>query len=123
MTKCVYVGFRCHLGQWQNVEIKLIITHHRRRVECGADKGGVFDTVLLDRAAETGSVGGLSVYVGDSASDLAALTAADVGIVIGRNALLRRICDAAGLRVLPLTAGEHKAVRPSRLAGTLACAS
>ena len=29
-----------------------------RRVECGADKGGVFDTVLLERAAETGAVGG-----------------------------------------------------------------
>jgi len=30
-------------------------------VECGADKGGVFDTVLLDRAAETGAVGGMQV--------------------------------------------------------------
>ena len=79
----------------------------RRRVECAADKGGVFDTVLLDRAAETGPVGGLSVYIGDSASDLAALTAADVGIVVGSNALLRRICDAAGLRLLPLIAGEQ----------------
>ena len=78
-----------------------------RRVECAADKGAVFDTVLLDHAAETGSVGGLSVFVGDSASDLAALTAADVGIVIGRNALLRRICAAAGLRVLPLTTGQR----------------
>jgi hypothetical protein len=76
-------------------------------VECGADKGGVFDTVLLERAAETGAVGGLSVYVGDSASDLAALTAADVGVVVGRNALLRRICANAGLRLLPLTAGER----------------
>ena len=83
-----------------------------RRVECGADKGGVFDTVLLDRAAETGAVGGLSVYVGDSASDLAPLTAADVGIVIGRNALLRRICAAAGLRSLPLSAGQCSCSQP-----------
>ena len=79
----------------------------RRRVESAADKGGVFDTVLLDRAAETGAIGGLSVYIGDSASDLAALTAADVGIVVGGNALLLRICNAAGLRLLPLTAGER----------------
>ena len=90
----------------------MLTAYHRRRVECGADKGGVFDTVLLDRAAETGTVGGLSVYVGDSASDLTALTAADVGIVIGRNALLRRICAAAGLQILPLTAGERSAVGP-----------
>ena len=76
-------------------------------MECAADKGGVFDTVLLDRAAETGAVGGLSVYVGDSASDLAALTAADVGIVVGNNVLLRRVCAAAGLRLLPLSAGER----------------
>jgi len=94
-------------------------THVCRRLECGADKGAVFDTVLLDRAAETGAVGGLSVFIGDSASDLAALTAADVGIIIGRNALLRRICAAAGLRILPLSVGQCSCSPPSKRHDTL----
>jgi len=49
---------------------------------------------------------GLSVYVGDSRSDLAPLVAADVGIVVGTNALLRRVAAAAGLQILPLVSGE-----------------
>lgn len=47
---------------------------------------------------------GLSVYVGDSPSDLAPLLAADLGIVVGRNALLRRAAAAAGVRMRPLLA-------------------
>ena len=40
--------------------------------------------------------------------------AADVGIVVGRNALLRRICAAADLRILPLSAGQCSCSLPTR---------
>lgn len=46
------------------------------------------------------------MYVGDSPSDLAPLTAADVGIVVGANPLLRTVAAAAGLALHPLVAGE-----------------
>ena len=46
------------------------------------------------------------VYVGDSMSDLAALACADIGIVVGTNALLRRVAAAAGLSLRPLHEGD-----------------
>jgi phosphoserine phosphatase len=49
---------------------------------------------------------GLSVYVGDSPSDLAPLTAADIGIVVGASSLLRSVAAAAGIEMHPLVAGE-----------------
>lgn len=52
-----------------------------------------------------GTVQSLSVYVGDSMSDLAPLLAADVGIVVGQNKLLRRVATAAGITLRPLVAG------------------
>lgn len=76
-----------------------------RRIECGADKGSTFDSVLLDRAAELGGLGGLSVFIGDSPSDLPPLIAADLGIVVGSSPLLRRVCAAAGVQLKPLSAG------------------
>lgn len=76
------------------------------RVECAEDKGFVFESVLLDIAARSGSQDGLSVFVGDSPSDLAALTAADVGIVIGSRPLLRSVASAAGLVLQPLVAAD-----------------
>lgn len=45
------------------------------------------------------------MFVGDSPSDLAALVAADVGIVVGGNKLLRRVAAAAGVRLQPLVTG------------------
>ena len=39
-------------------------------------------------------------------SDLAPLTAADVGCVIGANSLLRKVAAAADLEIQPLVAGE-----------------
>lgn len=49
---------------------------------------------------------GLTVYVGDSMSDLAPLLAADVGIVIGQNKLLRRVAKAAGVQLKALACGK-----------------
>lgn len=54
---------------------------------------------------QSGGLGGLSVFVGDSPSDLAALTAADIGIVLGSKPLLRRVAAAAGIHLQPLVAG------------------
>ena len=49
----------------------------------------------------------LAVYVGDSPSDFAPLLRADLGIVVGQNKLLRRVAKAQGVKLKPLTAGQH----------------
>lgn len=54
---------------------------------------------------QSGGLDGLSVFVGDSPSDLAALTAADIGIVLGSKPLLRRVAAAADICLQPLVAG------------------
>lgn len=52
----------------------------------------------------------LAVYVGDSPSDFAPLLRADLGIVVGQNKLLRRVAKAQGVKLKPLTAGQHACV-------------
>jgi hydroxymethylpyrimidine kinase/phosphomethylpyrimidine kinase/thiamine-phosphate diphosphorylase len=75
------------------------------RCECAADKGRVFDDLLLGMAAEGHAAeGGVSVYIGDSMTDLSALISADVGIVMGSNQLVRQVAAAAGVPVRHLTA-------------------
>ena len=49
----------------------------------------------------------LAVYVGDSPSDFAPLLRADLGIVVGHNKLLRQVAKAHGVKLKPLTAGQH----------------
>ncbi len=81
-----------------------------RRVQHGADKVAVLDHLLASRSGRRGGApgAGLAVYVGDSPSDLAPLLAADVGIIVGTNALLRRVAAAGGVRLRPLVAaGVH----------------
>lgn len=80
----------------------------RRRIECGVDKAAALDVLLLKNAAKRQGPFGekLSVYVGDSMSDLAPLLSVDLGIVIGQNKLLRRVARAAGITLKPLVAGE-----------------
>jgi len=73
-----------------------------RRIECARDKGAAF-ACLLAGAAARGSEGP-AVYIGDSASDIPALLAADLGIVVGANALLRRVLRAFGVKLEPLAA-------------------
>lgn len=51
--------------------------------------------------------GKLAVYVGDSPSDFAPLLRADLGIVVGQNKLLRQVAKAQGVKLKPLTAGQH----------------
>jgi phosphoserine phosphatase len=80
------------------------------------DKAAVLDSLLLKKAARRQGPGGesLSVYVGDSMSDLAPLLSVDLGIVIGQNKLLRRVASAAGITLKPLVAGESGALQPVR---------
>ena len=82
------------------------VTAASRRIESGQDKAAVLDRLLLKAAARQSQSGpGLAVYIGDSMSDLAPLLAADVGIVIGQNRLLRRVAAAAGISLRPLVCG------------------
>ena len=48
---------------------------------------------------------GVSVYIGDSASDLAAMLAADLGIVVGKSSSLRQVAAFCGVQLRPLVAG------------------
>jgi hypothetical protein len=57
--------------------------------------------------------GGACVYVGDSVTDLSPLAAADAGVVLGANALLRTVATAAGLRLAPLAACGALEGRPT----------
>ena len=78
-----------------------------RRIECGADKAAYLNKLLRRQAAGNSSQhsAGLAVFVGDSMSDLAPLLSADVGIVIGQNRALRRVAQAAGIRLKSLVCG------------------
>ena len=76
-----------------------------RRVQSGADKSRVLDDLLLSKAIDS-QTKGLTAYIGDSASDISPLLAADVGIIVGQNKLLRQVCTAAGITIKPLAAGE-----------------
>ncbi|KAG2445538.1 hypothetical protein HXX76_000153 [Chlamydomonas incerta] len=72
----------------------------------------------VDGASDSGSDNPAAlVYVGDSTSDLGAMLDSDFGVVIGSNALLRRVCRRFGIRILPLAAAP---LDPRRVpAGTL----
>ena len=85
-----------------------------RRVECGADKDAIMQRLLASEhssAAKSNgkdsaaSQHGISVYIGDSPSDLLPLVRADVGIVIGKSSSLRRVAAMAGLQLRPLLEG------------------
>lgn len=77
----------------------------KRRCECAADKGRIFEDLLLGLAAEgQAAEGGVSVYVGDSMTDIPALISADVGMLLGSNALVRQVAAAAGVPLRPLPA-------------------
>ena len=56
---------------------------------------------------------GVSVYIGDSASDLPAMLAADLGIVVGKSSSLRQVAALCGVQLQPLVAGVLPALAPS----------
>jgi len=73
-----------------------------REIQCADDKTAAFQQLLASEAAALSEEGRLSVYLGDSATDLGALLEADVGIIVGTSSALQQIAAAAGVRVRPL---------------------
>ncbi|KAI3425347.1 hypothetical protein D9Q98_009111 [Chlorella vulgaris] len=77
----------------------------KRRCECAADKGRLLDDLLLDlAAAREGREAGISVYIGDSMTDVPPLISADAGILVGGNSLVRQVAAVAGIDIRPLVA-------------------
>lgn len=76
-----------------------------RRVQCAADKQAWLSRTWQEALA-AGSALQRCVYVGDSVSDLGALTCADVGIVVGSNRVLARVLAAAGIQLRPPHEGK-----------------
>ena len=78
-----------------------------RRVECADDKLEQFTALAASLEGDRRKRDGPVVFVGDSPSDLGALLAADVGIIIADSenpkAELRRVAEALGVRVAPLS--------------------
>ncbi|GAX85128.1 hypothetical protein CEUSTIGMA_g12548.t1 [Chlamydomonas eustigma] len=70
-------------------------------VQCAADKGKVFQW-LTEYCNGNGAERKPVIYVGDSVSDLIPLLKADLGLVIGNNALLRRVASCFGIQLRPL---------------------
>ena len=60
---------------------------------------------IVKELASATKAAGITVYVGDSVTDLGALLEADIGIVMGSNSTLQRVAAAAGITVRPLVTG------------------
>ncbi|GBF95200.1 phosphomethylpyrimidine kinase [Raphidocelis subcapitata] len=86
----------------------------RRAVQCARDKGRLFAALQAARG-KGGGGGGAAVFVGDSATDVLPLLAADYGIVVGSNKLLRRALARHGASLVPLCAAPLTA--PARGGG------
>lgn len=70
-----------------------------RRVECADDKAAALASLT---ANDDNNNSGAVVYVGDAPSDVGALLAADVGIVVGDSATTRRVLTALAIPLAPL---------------------
>lgn len=70
-----------------------------RRVESPLDKVHAFRKVLENYGNDRNN---LTVYIGDSIGDLLCLLEADIGIVIGSSASLRRLATRFGVSFVPL---------------------
>ena len=55
--------------------------------------------------AADATAAGITVYVGDSVTDLGALLEVDIGIIMGNNTTLACVAAAAGITVKPLVTG------------------
>ncbi|KAG2498573.1 hypothetical protein HYH03_003324 [Edaphochlamys debaryana] len=75
-----------------------------KRVQSARDKQAQMQRIKAKSPTDNDQPPAALVYVGDSASDLAALLDADYGIVVGTNRLLRRVAAAYGIVLRPLAA-------------------
>ena len=63
------------------------------------DKEKIFQDLIQNTS---GRSDGISVFVGDSITDLLALLKSDVGIVIGKSQTVRKVAKSFGIKLLPL---------------------
>lgn len=73
-----------------------------KKVESPIDKAQAFNEILSNCDQERKS---LTVYIGDSVGDLLCLLQADIGIVVGTSASLRRVGTQFGASFVPLYPG------------------
>ena len=71
------------------------------RCQCADDKADILAALAGGQGAAAAAP---SIYIGDAPSDLAALLAADVGVVVGESAALRRAAAGVGAALVPLAA-------------------
>lgn len=76
-----------------------------KKVESPMDKVKAFTNILDKYSNDKKS---LTVYIGDSVGDLLCLLQADIGIVIGTSASLRKVGSQFGVSFLPLFPGLVK---------------
>ncbi|KAL3685265.1 hypothetical protein R1sor_003287 [Riccia sorocarpa] len=74
-----------------------------RRIESALDKERVFEKISSQ--GKQRNADSLSIYIGDSVTDLLCLLKADIGIVIGKSSSLDRVAAAFGIKMLPLYSG------------------
>ncbi|CAM9658300.1 unnamed protein product, partial [Phaeothamnion confervicola] len=78
--------------------------------DAGAADGGTSGAAVLAAVhggSDNGRDTGLTVYVGDSATDLLSMLSANVGIVVGGSASFACVCAAFGVEILPLQSILH----------------
>lgn len=78
-----------------------------RKVESPLDKLQTFRDILQSKTIDSDKKN-LTVYIGDSVGDLLCLVEADIGIVIGSSASLRRVGSHFGVSFVPLFTGLVK---------------
>ncbi|XP_068665223.1 bifunctional TH2 protein, mitochondrial-like isoform X2 [Aristolochia californica] len=79
-----------------------------KKMETPIDKVQAFKDIL-NNCSDSGKY--LSVYIGDSVGDLLCMLEADVGIVIGSSASLRKVANQFGISFVPLFSGVVKKQR------------
>jgi thiamine phosphate phosphatase / amino-HMP aminohydrolase len=75
-----------------------------RNIESPWDKVKQFKSILTSLSS-TAKSGHKSVYIGDSVGDLLCLLLADIGIVVGSSASLRKVGESFGVSFVPLLPG------------------
>ena len=73
-----------------------------KKVESPMDKAQAFNDILKSYSNDRKN---LTVYIGDSVGDLLCLLKADIGIVVGSSASLRKVGSQFGVSFVPLFPG------------------
>lgn len=97
------IGHLRHLNIFANslpLEGELSSGDLGKKVNSAFDKEIIFQDLLRNKSVDSSE--GLSVFVGDSIGDILALLKSDVGIVIGKSQILRKVAKSFGIKLLPL---------------------